>query len=157
MVGAFWEPRNFRNLVWTSTWSHWFCRSGSHYFASGSGGNKSKATLLVGTAYGCKYMVGFGESPRLSHSHLITSHSGNYRKTTDRMSIHSYLQGIGLVQYAQTIQDHGFETWQDLASITESDLEQIGILLGHRRKLQRALHLSLARESETSMTSTSEQ
>ena len=74
----------------------------------------------------------------------------------DKMSMQSHLQAIGLVQYTQTLQGHGFETWQDLIGIIESDFEQMGMLRGHRRKLQRALHLSLASENGTcsSITST---
>ncbi|KUJ10832.1 uncharacterized protein LY89DRAFT_739818 [Mollisia scopiformis] len=71
------------------------------------------------------------------------------------MSMQSHLQDIGLVQYAQ---DCGFETWRDLVCITESDLEQIGMLRGHRRKLQRVLNLFSVKENGPLLvTSTSEQ
>jgi hypothetical protein len=75
------------------------------------------------------------------------------------MSIQYFLQGLGLEQYTQTIQDHGFETPHDLIDITESDFEQMGVLLGHRRKLQRAVRLSSVKENRkcSSTNPTSEQ
>jgi hypothetical protein len=86
------------------------------------------------------------------------SHLGSLA-SPDGMSMQYFLQGIRLEQYTQSIQDHGFETWHDLMDITESDLEQIGVLLGHRRKLQRALRLSSVKENRmySLMNPTSEQ
>ncbi|GAB7345397.1 hypothetical protein MBLNU457_3738t1 [Dothideomycetes sp. NU457] len=49
------------------------------------------------------------------------------------------LDQIGLAQYAQVFADEGFDTWSTLMDIVESDLEALGVKLGHRRKLQRAI------------------
>lgn len=51
----------------------------------------------------------------------------------------SVLEDLGLAQYASRLDDEGFDTWETLMDITESDLETLGFKLGHRRKLQRAI------------------
>ena len=35
--------------------------------------------------------------------------------------------------------EHGFDTWENLKGITETDLEILGIKLGHRRRFQREI------------------
>ncbi|KAG6003446.1 hypothetical protein E4U21_002040 [Claviceps maximensis] len=53
------------------------------------------------------------------------------------------LQGIfadlGLSQYLQAFLDQGFDAWDIILDIQESDLDALGVKLGHRRKLQRRI------------------
>jgi hypothetical protein len=59
-----------------------------------------------------------------------------------------YLCCISLEQYAELLEEYGFEMWRDILSITEADLEQMGMLLGHRRRHQRDIRFFLAKEKE---------
>ncbi|KAF1354868.1 high mobility group box domain-containing protein [Delphinella strobiligena] len=49
------------------------------------------------------------------------------------------LERLGLSQYLQVFLDEGFDTWDTLMDVTESDLDTLHVKLGHRRKLQRAI------------------
>ncbi|KAG9656471.1 hypothetical protein KCV03_g9981, partial [Aureobasidium melanogenum] len=49
------------------------------------------------------------------------------------------LERLDLTRYHDAFVDEGFDTWETLMDITESDLEALGVKLGHRRKLQRAI------------------
>ncbi|KAF2844156.1 hypothetical protein T440DRAFT_527147 [Plenodomus tracheiphilus IPT5] len=49
------------------------------------------------------------------------------------------LARLGLNQYCQVFADEGFDNWEVLLDITECDLNHLGVKLGHRRKLQRAI------------------
>ncbi|KAF2749471.1 HMG-box, partial [Sporormia fimetaria CBS 119925] len=49
------------------------------------------------------------------------------------------LELLGLAQYYNVFLQEGFDTWDTLADITESDLNFLEVKLGHRRKLQRAI------------------
>jgi len=54
------------------------------------------------------------------------------------MDVASWLQTLGLERYAETFRDH--EVDLDVVSeLTEGDLEKLGIPLGHRKKLLRAI------------------
>ncbi|KAI4285930.1 MAG: hypothetical protein L6R38_000295 [Xanthoria sp. 2 TBL-2021] len=46
---------------------------------------------------------------------------------------------LGLGQYLERFVDEGFETWETVLDITESDLDALGVKLGHRRRLQREI------------------
>ncbi|KAF2424432.1 hypothetical protein EJ08DRAFT_700788 [Tothia fuscella] len=52
----------------------------------------------------------------------------------------SMLARLELEQYEQTLVDNGFDTWDTVMRITETDLDEMNFKLGHRRKLQRAIH-----------------
>lgn len=54
------------------------------------------------------------------------------------MDIDGWLRGIGLEQYAQTFHDNAID-FGVLPDLTDNDLEKLGVLLGHRRKLLRAV------------------
>ncbi len=54
------------------------------------------------------------------------------------LDIDGWLRGIGLEQYAQTFRDNGIELGV-LPDLTDNDLVKLGLLLGHRRKLLRAV------------------
>lgn len=49
------------------------------------------------------------------------------------------LERLGLAQYHDVFVAEGFDTWETLLDITESDLNALNVKLGHRRKLQRAI------------------
>ncbi|KAH0499372.1 hypothetical protein TgHK011_006573 [Trichoderma gracile] len=46
---------------------------------------------------------------------------------------------LGISQYLDAFVDHGFDTWDTILDIQESDLDALGVKLGHRRKLQRRI------------------
>jgi hypothetical protein len=49
------------------------------------------------------------------------------------------LRDLGLEQYLSNCLRAGIQSWQSLSTITEEELIAIGIRVGHRRKLQRAV------------------
>ncbi len=54
------------------------------------------------------------------------------------MHIPDWLHSLGLEQYAQLFAENGID-FDVLADLTEPDLESLGVLVGHRRKLLRAI------------------
>ncbi|KAJ6784781.1 hypothetical protein PWT90_10133 [Aphanocladium album] len=46
---------------------------------------------------------------------------------------------LGLAQYLDAFVDQGFDSWDTILDIQESDLDALGVKLGHRRKLQRRI------------------
>lgn len=50
------------------------------------------------------------------------------------------LSRLGLDHYEQRLRENGFDTWESVAQITESDLAELNFKLGDRRKLQRAIY-----------------
>ena len=49
------------------------------------------------------------------------------------------LEELGISQYFEVFVEHGFDTWAAIQDVTESDLDALGVKLGHRRKLQRRI------------------
>ncbi|GME32590.1 High mobility group HMG1/HMG2 [Neofusicoccum parvum] len=49
------------------------------------------------------------------------------------------LEHLGLLQYFEVFVTEGFDTWETVLDIRESDLDSLNVKLGHRRKLQRAI------------------
>jgi hypothetical protein len=49
-----------------------------------------------------------------------------------------WLSDLGLSEYTQRFVDHGID-FGVLPDLTEQDLKDIGVLLGHRRKILRAI------------------
>ncbi|MCJ1478007.1 hypothetical protein MMC13_006682 [Lambiella insularis] len=49
------------------------------------------------------------------------------------------LARLGLSQYTPEFVGEGFDTWETVLDITESDLDLLNVKLGHRRKLQREI------------------
>lgn len=49
------------------------------------------------------------------------------------------LERLGLSQYLEVFVSEGFDSWETVLDITESDLSHLNVKLGHRRKLQRAI------------------
>ena len=54
------------------------------------------------------------------------------------MDVASWLRSLGLEQYEATFRDNAIDD-SVLPDLTDQDLEKLGILLGHRRKLLRAI------------------
>ncbi|KAI5199744.1 hypothetical protein E4T39_06107 [Aureobasidium subglaciale] len=54
-------------------------------------------------------------------------------------TLKDFLERLDLSHYHDALVEEGFDTWETLMDITESDLEALGVKLGHRRKLQRAI------------------
>jgi hypothetical protein len=54
------------------------------------------------------------------------------------LDIDGWLRRISLEQYAQTFRENGIDL-SVLPDLTDQDLEKLGVLLGHRRKLLRAI------------------
>ncbi|KAF2785589.1 hypothetical protein K505DRAFT_369017 [Melanomma pulvis-pyrius CBS 109.77] len=50
-----------------------------------------------------------------------------------------HLERLGLSQYLEALVAEGFDTWETVLDITESDLNSLNFKLGHRRKLQRSI------------------
>jgi hypothetical protein len=65
-----------------------------------------------------------------------TSSQGAFPNPPD---LHEILQQYGLGQYEPILIENGFDDWETVLGITESDMQELGLKLGHRRKLQRAI------------------
>ncbi|KAF3032873.1 hypothetical protein E8E12_003942 [Didymella heteroderae] len=62
------------------------------------------------------------------------------------------LARLGLAQYSEVFATEGFDTWETVLDITESDLSHLNVKLGHRRKLQRAIAESRGQSSDRPLT-----
>ncbi|KAI1094990.1 hypothetical protein F5B19DRAFT_489885 [Rostrohypoxylon terebratum] len=60
---------------------------------------------------------------------------------------------LGISQYLEAFVDQGFDSWDTILDITESDLDALGVKLGHRRKLQRRIANYRGVAPETSLVS----
>jgi SAM domain (Sterile alpha motif)/HMG (high mobility group) box len=49
------------------------------------------------------------------------------------------LSHLGLREYFEALVSRGYDTWDDLTDISEETMAELGIRLGHRRKLQREI------------------
>ena len=54
------------------------------------------------------------------------------------MDVGEWLRGVGLGQYEVVFRDNGIGA-DVLPDLTDADLEKLGVLLGHRRRLQKAI------------------
>ncbi|KAI1827957.1 hypothetical protein F4861DRAFT_535392 [Xylaria intraflava] len=54
-------------------------------------------------------------------------------------SLETVFGELGISQYLDIFIDQGFDSWDTILDITESDLDALGVKLGHRRKLQRRI------------------
>ncbi|KAF4505196.1 hypothetical protein G6O67_007171 [Ophiocordyceps sinensis] len=64
---------------------------------------------------------------------------------------------LGLSQYLDSFIDQGFDAWDTILDIQESDLDALGVKLGHRRKLQRRIANARGIAPSVSLASTSKQ
>jgi class 3 adenylate cyclase len=60
-------------------------------------------------------------------------------------SIQELLSSLGLAQYAAVFEDNGIDL-EALALVSEDELEKLGILLGHRKKLK-----AIAKQSDVTL------
>ncbi|KAK1657184.1 HMG box protein [Colletotrichum godetiae] len=60
---------------------------------------------------------------------------------------------LGISQYLDIFLEQGFDTWETILDITESDLDALGVKLGHRRKLQRRIANSRGLAPDASLVS----
>jgi hypothetical protein len=60
---------------------------------------------------------------------------------------------LGISQYLQDFLEQGFDTWETILDITESDFDALGVKLGHRRKLQRKIANSRGLSSDRALAS----
>jgi hypothetical protein len=49
------------------------------------------------------------------------------------------LSHLGLGEYFEVLVSHGFDTWDSLTDISEETMAELGVRIGHRRKLQREI------------------
>ena len=61
------------------------------------------------------------------------------------MDVHEWLRGLGLGQYGQKFRDNKIDA-DVLADLTDGDLEKLGIPLGDRKRLLKAIAASVAPE-----------
>lgn len=59
--------------------------------------------------------------------------------TIDPSELSTALSRLGLSQYEECLQKNGFEAWETILAITETDMVELGFRLGDRRRLQRAI------------------
>ncbi|TVY39082.1 hypothetical protein LSUB1_G004098 [Lachnellula subtilissima] len=60
---------------------------------------------------------------------------------------------LGISHYLEDFIDQGFDTWDTILDITESDFDALGVKLGHRRKLQRKIANSRGLSSDRALAS----
>jgi hypothetical protein len=62
------------------------------------------------------------------------------KSTTDAFEFSTVLSRLGLGQYEERLRENGFEDWETVTAITETDMAELGFKRGDRRKLQQAIH-----------------
>jgi hypothetical protein len=60
---------------------------------------------------------------------------------------------LGISHYLHDFIEQGFDTWDTILDITESDFDALGVKLGHRRKLQRKIANSRGVSSDRALAS----
>jgi hypothetical protein len=60
---------------------------------------------------------------------------------------------LGIAHYLHDFIDQGFDSWNTILDITESDFDALGVKLGHRRKLQRRIANARGVSSDRALTS----
>ncbi|KUJ22357.1 uncharacterized protein LY89DRAFT_294738 [Mollisia scopiformis] len=60
---------------------------------------------------------------------------------------------LGISHYLHDFLEQGFDTWETILDITESDFDALGVKLGHRRKLQRKIANSRGFSSDRALAS----
>ncbi|KAB8293999.1 hypothetical protein EYC80_009463 [Monilinia laxa] len=58
------------------------------------------------------------------------------------MDLQSVLNRLKIQCYLHRLINAGFDTWDELKDITEADMQELDMRLGHRRKLQREIATS---------------
>ena len=55
------------------------------------------------------------------------------------MDVTAWLRGLGLGQYERAFRDNAVDDADVLRELTEADLEKLGVLLGHRKRILKAI------------------
>ena len=71
-------------------------------------------------------------------SGMIVADAPGHGVGVGSVDILAWLTGLGLERYAQTFRDHEVDL-EVLGELAEGDLEKLGIPLGHRKKLLKAI------------------
>ena len=82
-----------------------------------------------------------GETPRVHHAARRRGDarsSGSHIDESAMKGIAEWLASIGLSEYAQRFVDNAIDL-SVIRDLTEQDLKDLGVLLGHRRKILRAI------------------
>ncbi|CCU76121.1 hypothetical protein BGHDH14_bgh04339 [Blumeria hordei DH14] len=58
---------------------------------------------------------------------------------------------LGISHYLQEFIEQGFDSWDTILDITESDFDVLGVKLGHRRKIQRRIANTRGVSSDTAL------
>ncbi|CAN9208256.1 unnamed protein product [Alternaria alternata] len=61
------------------------------------------------------------------------------KPTTDAFELSTALARLGLSQYEDRLQENGFENWETVTAIMETDMAKMNFKRGDRRRLQRAI------------------
>jgi hypothetical protein len=61
-------------------------------------------------------------------------------RPADSFELNATLARLGLSEYEERLRLNGFEDWETVTAITETDMESLEFRRGDRRKLQRAIH-----------------
>jgi hypothetical protein len=61
------------------------------------------------------------------------------KPTTDAFELSTALAWLGLSHYEERLQENGFEDWETVTAITETDMAEMNFKRGDRRKLQRVI------------------
>jgi len=65
--------------------------------------------------------------------------------------VETIFEELGIQQYLHDFLEQGFDSWETILDITESDFDALGVKLGHRRKLQRKIANSRGVASDTAL------
>jgi len=74
----------------------------------------------------------------ISDNKSAMPHASNDSPSVSTKTIEQGLRALGLPQYIEPCRKSGVSSWATLSQLSEPDFENLGISLGHRRKLQRA-------------------
>lgn len=81
-----------------------------------------------------------GEQPRLGELVRTIEISPGFTSETPHMTeVEALLTELGMSGYLSDFIEQGFDSWDAILGIVESDFEAIGVKLGHRRRLQRKI------------------
>ena len=69
----------------------------------------------------------------------MMEHGSSTEHTSNTFELRTALARLGLSEYEGRLQENGFEDWENVTNITETDMAELGFKLGDRRKLQRAI------------------
>lgn len=95
-------------------------------------------------------------APLLHNEHkeaaIQSSSPGRFPDATNCMTdLAEIFAELGISSYLDSFLEQGFDSWDTILDITESDFDALGVKLGHRRKLQRKIANSRGIASETAL------